>query len=187
MKISAVDIRVGDILLYEKKLMRVIKVMHVQPGKGGAYMQTEIKDIVDSTKKNIRFRTSENVEKAYIEDEEYQFLYSIAENLSFINFVSYEQITVHENMIGKEKVGYLKESMIVKMQKYEGNIVSCTLPESVVATVTECEESIKGQTVTSSYKPAIVNNSIKVMVPQFIKNGDEIRVRTEDDVYLERI
>ena len=174
MKIDANSIRVGNVLEHEKKLWVVLKTMHTQPGKGGAYMQVEMKDIIHGTKTNIRFRSSETVEKAHLETRDLQYL------------SNYEQIEANLELIDKSLAPFLKEGMNLTVQFHDNKLISITLPEKIEEVVAECEPVTKGQTVSSSYKPAILENGVRVMVPPFINQGDKIIVNTTNLEYLER-
>jgi len=185
MKINAIDIRVGNLLEYNNRLWVVLKTMHTQPGKGGAYMQVEMKDIRDHTKNNIRFRSSESVEKASLEQKEFQLLYVAGDSLELMGTADYEQISVPSELVG-ERLPFLKDGMILTLDFYNEEPISITLPDTVICEVSECEPVVKGQTATSSYKPAMLDNGLRVMVPPFVGVGDKIVVRVETQEYLER-
>jgi len=185
MKIDANSIRVGNVLEYNKKLWVVLKTMHTQPGKGGAYMQVEMKEMQNGTKTNVRFRSSENVEKAHLETNELQYLYTDADNMALMDMSTYEQIEANLDMIG-DLAPFLKEGMNLTVQFHENRLISVSLPEKIEGIVAECEPVVKGQTATSSYKPAILENGVRIMVPQFINQGDKILVNTVTMEYLER-
>ncbi len=186
MVIDVNSIRVGNILRHENRLCVVLKKMHTQPGKGGAYMQLEMKDVQDGTKIHARLRTSETVEKVTLEEVEYQFLYKDGSRLVLIDKESYEQVEIDQTLLNSEQLMFLQDGMDVKIEYYNGSPISVVLPETVVAEIAECEPVIKGQTVTSSYKPAILDNGARVMVPQFISVGDKVIVNTNTQEYLER-
>lgn len=185
MKINAIDIRVGNLLEYNNRLWVVLKTMHTQPGKGGAYMQVEMKDIRDQTKNNIRFRSSETVEKVRLEQKEYQILYSSGDSLEIMNVADYEQISVPASLAG-DALPFLKDGMVVTLDFYNEEAISITPPETAVCEITDCEPVVKGQTAASSYKPAMLDNGLRVMVPPFISVGDKIVVKVETQEYLER-
>lgn len=184
-KIIANDIRPGQILEHNGKLWAVAKIMHTQPGKGGAYMQVEMKDIRSGTKLNERFRSSETVEKVRLDEHEYQYLYKEGEHYTLMDLESYEQIHISEDVIG-DVLPYLQESMVVRVESYEGKPISLSVPDTVVLEVKEAEAVVKGQTAASSYKPAIMENGVRVMVPPFIEVGTRIVVKTADSTYVER-
>lgn len=185
MKINGVDIRVGNVLEVNKRLWVVLKTMHTQPGKGGAFMQVEMKDIRNGTKDNVRFRSSESVEKVQLDEEDYQYLYDEGETIAMMNKSNYEQRSLSKDLVG-DKIAFLQEGMDVKLQTYDDEPISVMLPESMILEVSECEPVVKGQTATSSFKPAILNNGVKVGVPPFISVGDKVVVRIEPLEYLER-
>lgn len=185
MKIGANSIRAGNILEHKGKLWIVSKTPeHTMPGKGGAFVQVEMKDIKTGTKLNERFRSTESVEKIRVENKEYQFLY-LDDFINLMNLEDFEQIQVDKKFLG-DNVAYLKEGMIVTIDTYNNDIVSVTLPSQVEIIVSETEPVVKGQTAASSYKPAILENGIRVMVPPFINSQDKIIVSTVDNTYLER-
>ena len=185
MKINGNQIRPGMVLEYQGKLWRVTKIAHTQPGKGGAYTQAEMKDIVNGTKLNERFRSSETVERARLEQVEMQYLYDDGENLNFMNNISYEQIALPYDLVGDAKP-WLQENMVVKIEMHEENAIGIELPEKVTYSITEAEATVKGQTQSSSYKPAMLENGETVMVPQFVNSGEKIVVNTTDGTYVER-
>ena len=185
MKISANDIRVGNVIEHNSKLWIVSKVQHVQPGKGGAFMQVEMKGVLDGSKSNERFRSAETVEKVYLDEMEYQFLYNEGSDLHFMNQETFEQIQLPSDIVG-ESVQFLTEGMIVTICSYDGNPLSVSLPKTVVLEIVEAEPVVKGQTAASSYKPAVLSNGVKVMVPQHIESGIKIVVNTDDASYVER-
>ena len=185
MKIDANSIRVGHILEHERKLWVVLKTMHTQPGKGGAYMQVEMKGVQDGIKINVRFRSKEFVEKAQLDVKDYQYLYAEGDYLTLMDITDYEQITVNASLVGDLRP-FLKDGMIVVVQLYDNAPMSISLPEKLEGVIAECEPVVKGQTATSSYKPAILENGVRIMVPQFINQGDKILIRSETLEYLER-
>ncbi len=185
MKISASEIRVGNVIEHNSKLWIVLKTQHVQPGKGGAFMQVEMKGVLDGSKLNERFRTADSVEKVYLDEMEYQFLYRDGDELHFMNQETYEQIQLPADIVG-DSVQFLSEGMIVTICSYDGKPLSVSLPKTVILEIVEAEPVVKGQTAASSYKPAILSNGVKVMVPQHIDSGIKIVVNTDDASYVER-
>jgi elongation factor P len=185
MKISGVAIRPGNILEYNGKLWAVLKIQHTQPGKGGAYMQVEMKDIKGGTKTNERFRSADTVELVRLDQKHFQYLYAENDNLVLMDKESYEQIYITKEMVG-DAIQFLQDGMEVDVQLYDGNPITIALPDSVVLTIAETEPAIKNQTASSSYKPAIMENGARVMVPPFISSGDRIVVNTADATYIER-
>ncbi len=184
-KISGVEIRQGNILEFEGNLWKVLKTQHTQPGKGGAYMQVEMKDIINGTKRNERFRSADTVEKARLDQTKYQFLYAEDENMVLMDNNTYEQITVSKELAGESAV-FLQDGMEVEVESYEDKPISVALPEQVVLTVKETEGVVRGQTSANSFKPATMENGIRVMVPPFIDEGEKLVVRTVDSEYVER-
>lgn len=185
MKINGNDIRPGNIIEHKSRLWVATKIQHTQPGKGGAYMQVELKDIRNGTKLNERFRSSETVERVRLDEKEYQYLYGADEELTFMDQETFDQITVNSSVVGEPAV-YLQEGMIVTVSSYEGEIVSISLPDTVIAKIVEAEPVVKGQTAASSYKPAILENGVRVMVPPHVESGTRIVVNTADNTYVER-
>jgi len=185
-KIGANDIRVGNLLEIEGKLYMVAKPpVHTQPGKGGAFVQIELKDIKTGTKVNERLRAADTVEKVRLDENEYQYLYTESEEVVVMDMTSFEQIHLNKDIF-EDKFALLQENMLITVESHEGEIISVKLPETVICEVVHTEPTIKGQTVTSSFKPAILNNGLRVMVPQFIDNEDKIVIRTADITYVER-
>lgn len=185
MKISAGDIRVGDVLERNDKLWVVLKVQHVKPGKGGAFAQTEMKALKDGQRLNDRFRTADTVEKVFLEEIEFQFLYASGDDLYFMNQSTFDQITISKDLVGPSVV-FLEDGMIVKVCLYDNSPVSVKLPQTVILEIVESEPVVKGQTAASSYKPATLSNGEKIMVPQHIEAGVRVIVNTEDGTYVER-
>jgi elongation factor P len=185
MKISGNEVRVGNIIEYENSLWSVIKTQHTQPGKGGAYMQVEMKNIVSGMKKNERFRSAESVERVHLEEYPYQYLYKDGTNFVFMDQQNFDQILLSESFIGDAEP-FLQDNMIVNVCMYNEKPISIKLPTSVVLEVTEAEPVVKGQTATSSYKPAILANGVKIQVPPHIEAGMRVVVNTADRTYVER-
>ncbi|MBI1301980.1 MAG: elongation factor P [Alphaproteobacteria bacterium] len=179
-------LRAGNIIEYNGKLCVVVKNEIQQPGKGASVSQVELRDIRTGNKDNVRFRTQETVERVRLEQTEYQYLYSDDE-IHLMNTKTFEQITVTKEQMG-EQAAYLQENMIVEVETFEGEPLNFTLPDRIIMKIVEAEPVIKGQTATTSYKPAILENGEKVMVPPHIEVGTKIVVRLEDGVgtYLER-
>lgn len=185
MKINGIEIRVGNILDYEKKLWVVTKTQHTQPGKGGAYMQVEMKALLEGTKLNQRFRSAETIERVHLEERPYQYLYAEGDDLIFMDQDTYEQISIARDFVG-DAAAFLQDSMVVNVSMHEGRPVGVKLPEKVVLTITEADPVVKGQTASSSYKPAMLENGIRIMVPPHIDSGMKVVVNTEDNSYIER-
>jgi elongation factor P len=186
MKISANSIRAGNILEHDGKLWVVMKTPeHTKPGKGGAFVQVAMRDIRNGTKINERFSSTEYVERVRIEEKEMQYLFSDEDNIHLMDNESFEQMTISLEMVG-DQVIYLTDGMIIKVEFYQEEPVGIALPEHVVLEIVEAEPVVKGQTAASSYKPAIMNNGSRVMVPPFIEVGTRVVVRTSDGTYVER-
>jgi elongation factor P len=185
MKINGNAIRPGNIIEHQGRLWRAIKTQHTQPGKGGAYLQVELKDIRDGTKLNERFRSSETVERVRLDEHPYQFLFSAGDEYTFMDQDTFEQITLNADLIGEPAV-FLQEGMIVTLESYEGSPISVELPETVTMKIVEADAVVKGQTASSSYKPAKLENGVRVMVPPHIETGTRIVVNTADGTYVER-
>ena len=187
MKIDGNQIKIGNILEIDNKLWKVLKTQHTQPGKGGAYLQVEMKEIKEGTKKNLRFRSSESVERAVLDEKEYQFLYNSDDKYYFMDTINFEQIEVGNDIISQDQSVFLKENEKVVIQFYESNPISLILPDSISLKIIESDAVVKGQTASASYKPAVLENGIKTNVPQFIETGDEIVVNTMDGSYVEKL
>ncbi|MDA0782574.1 MAG: elongation factor P [Rickettsiales bacterium] len=185
MKMSANNIRPGNVLVYNNRLWVVSKISHTQPGKGGAYIQTEMKDIQSGTKLNERFRSSEDVERAHLDEKEYQYLYTEGEELVLMDLDSYEQVHVPIDLVG-EPVAFLQDEMMITVVSYENKPIAVELPEEVVVEVVEADAVVKGQTAASSNKPAILSNGVRIMVPTFVEAGNRVLVKTADGQYVER-
>mgnify|MGYP000385499077 FL=1 len=185
MKINGNEIRPGNLIEHNGGLWAAVKLQHVKPGKGGAFAQVELKNLVDGTKLNQRFRSSETVEKIRLEQEEYQYLYAEGDMLVFMNQKNYEQIELPTDFIG-ERAAFLQDNMTVTLETYEERPIGISLPDHVTLEIVETEPVLKGQTATSSYKPAKLENGLRVMVPPFIGTGDKIIVDTNEVTYLKR-
>jgi elongation factor P len=185
MKINGNSIRPGNIIEHQGRLWRAVKTQHTQPGKGGAYLQVELKDIRDGTKMNERFRSSETVERVRLDEHEYQFLFASGDDYTFMDVESFEQLTVNADLIGEPAV-FLQEGMMVTVESYEGSPISVSLPESVTMQLIEADPVVKGQTAASSYKPAKLENGVRILVPPHVENGTRVVVNTADGTYIER-
>ena len=185
MKINGNAIRPGNIIEHKGRLMRAVKLQQVKPGKGGAFAQIELKDIRDGTKMNERFRADESVERVRLDQVDYQFLFADGDMLTFMHLETFEQIELNADLVG-EPLPFLQENMEVTIELYEEEPISISLPESVVLEVTEADAVVKGQTASSSYKPAMLENGMKVMVPPHIEAGTKIVVNTAEGTYMER-
>ena len=186
MKIEGNQIKVGNILKINSKLWKVLKTHHTQPGKGGAYLQVEMKELKENTKMNERFRSSENVERAILDEKEYQYLYNDNDKYYFMDTINFEQIEIGGDIISKSQSKFLKENQNITIQLYNSVPVSIILPDQVSFKVVESDAVVKGQTTASSYKPAVLERNIKTSVPPFIKIGDEVIINTSDASYVEK-
>lgn len=185
MIISANSIRIGNVIEYQKRSWQVLKRDHVKPGKGGAYVQVEMKDIVSGTKTNVRFSSSDNIEKAHLESKKYQYQYMDQNDLVVMDMESFEQFNFSQDLLG-DSLPFLQEGMDIEVEYCNEKPIFIKLPETVTLEVVEADAVVKNQTASSSYKPAKLENDVRVMVPQFIESGDKIVVRTEDSTYVER-
>ena len=186
MKIYASEIRVGMLIEYKDDLWQVLKTQHVKPGKGGAFAQVEMKSVNKNTKLNERFRSSESVEKASLDETKFNYLYGDETDYYFMDPKSYEQINIKKNIVG-EKGKLLIENLEVSVSFYNENPILIELPNQVKCKVETTDVALKGQTVSSSYKPAILDNGLNIQVPPFIDSGDEIIVDTRTLEYIKKI
>ena len=186
MKINATEIRVGMLLEYKNDLWEVLKTQHVKPGKGGAFAQVEMKSVNKNTKLNERFRSSETVEKASLDEINFNFLYEDENNYFFMDPKSFDQIEIQKDLVG-EKGNLLTENLEVTVNFYNEKPISVNLPNQVTCKIDSTDAALKGQTVSSSYKPAILNNGLNIQVPPFIESGDEIIVDTRNLEYVKKI
>ena len=186
MKINAGEIRVGMLLEHKNDLWQVLKTQHVKPGKGGAFAQVEMKSLNKSTKLNERFRSNESVEKASLEDVTYNYLYSDEEKLFFIEPKSFEQINLKKDIVG-EKGRLLTENLEVNVSFHNNLPIFVDLPNQVTCKIKNTDVALKGQTVSSSYKPATLDNGLNIQVPPFIETGDEIILDTRNLEYVKKI
>ena len=186
MKINAGEIRVGMLLEHKNDLWQVLKTQHVKPGKGGAFAQVEMKSVNKNTKLNERFRSSETVEKAALEETNFNFLYEDENNYFFMNPKSFEQIEIKKDIVG-EKGKLLTENLEVSVSFYNESPISINLPNQVTCKVETTDAALKGQTVSSSYKPATLENGLNIQVPPFIESGDNIIIDTRNLEYIKKI
>jgi len=186
MKINASEIRVGMLLEYKNDLWQVLKTQHVKPGKGGAFAQVEMKSVNKHTKLNERFRSSETVEKASLEELKFNYLYEDEINYFFINPKSFEQIEIKKSLVG-DKGKLLSENLEVSVSFYNEVAISIDLPTQVTCKIETTDAALKGQTVSSSYKPAKLDNGLSIQVPPFIESGDNILIDTRDLKYIKKL
>ncbi len=186
-KVLATEIRAGNLIEFEKRVWRVLKCYHVHVGgRGGAFMQVEMKDIESGTKLNQRFRTEEKVERAFVDSREMEYLYNDGGSLVFMDKENYEQLSLSMEFL-EGQVGYLLPNTDVQMNFHNGRVIGLQLPPSVVLTITETEPNLKGATATSSYKPAKTETGLTVMVPPFVLEGEKIKINTDSGEYIERV
>ena len=185
-KVLATEIRVGNLIEWDKRVWRVLKSYHVHVGgRGGAFMQVEMKDIEAGTKTNTRFRTDEKVERAYVEPREMQYLYQEGASYVFMDKESYEQLPLDSGML-EGQTGYLLPNTDVQINFHNDRPIGVQLPSSVVLTVVQTDPNIRNSTVTTSFKPATTDTGLVVQVPPFIETGEKIKVNTDDGAYIER-
>ena len=186
-KVLATEIRAGNLIEFEKRVWRVLKCYHVHVGgRGGAFMQVEMKDVESGTKLNQRFRTDDKVERAFVDNREMEYLYNDGGNLVFMDKENYEQLSLSADFL-EGQVEYLLPNTDVLMNFYNGRVIGLQLPPSVVLTITETEPNLKGATATSSYKPAKTETGLTVMVPPFGLQGEKIKINTDSGEYIERV
>ncbi len=187
MKINGNEIRPGNVIMHRDSLWVAVKIQHVKPGKGGAFAQVELKNVTEGTKLNERFRSSETVERVRLEQRKHTYLYADGDMLVFMDSESYEQIELQKEFVGEDSVAFLQDGMEVEIESYEGKPISLTLPTQVTVTIAEADAVVKGQTQSSSYKPAILENGVKIMVPPFVTAGEQVIVDTNELTYIKRV
>ena len=186
MKISGNEIRVGMLIEHKNDLWQVLKTQHVKPGKGGAFAQVEMKSVNKNTKLNERFRSSDTVEKALVEEIKYSYLYNDENYYYFMHTKTFEQINVDKKILN-EKGNFLSENLEVTISFYDDKPMSVELPKQINCKIDTTDAAIKGQTVSSSYKPAVLENRVKIQVPPFIESGDQIVVDTRTIEYIKKV
>jgi len=185
MKIDGNQIRPGNVIEHKGSLWVAVKTQHVKPGKGGAFLQVELKDIRNGTKLNERFRSSETVERVRLEQRDHQYLFMDDDNITFMNTETYDQVMVPRDLVG-DRAAFLQDGMVCTLEFYEDEALGVTLPDTVVMEVVEADAVVKGQTQSSSFKPAVLENGVRVMVPPHIETGTRVVVKPEDGTYVER-
>ena len=185
MKINGNEIRPGNVIQHQDTIWVAVKTQHVKPDKGGAFAQIEFKNLIDGRKLNERFRATETAERVRLEQNDYQFLYEQGDALVFMDMESYEQLELQKEFVG-ERAAFLQDGMEVTVESHEGRPIGIQLPDQVTLEVTDTEPHIKGQTVSSSYKPALLENGVKTGVPPFVVVGDKIIVDTNEITYVKR-
>ncbi|MDP1730002.1 MAG: elongation factor P [Devosia sp.] len=184
-KINGNEIRPGNVILHQDKLWVAVKVDHVKPGKGGAYAQVELKAILEGTKLNERFRSAETVERVSLEVKDFTFLYEQGDNLVFMDQETYEQIELAKDFVG-ERAAFLQDGMKVTLELHEERPLGIRMPQQVTLSIVEADPVVRGQTAANSFKPAKLENGVRVMVPPFIGVGERVVVDTEEVTYLRR-
>ena len=186
MKINGSAIRPGMVIEHQGSIWSAVKTQHVKPGKGGAFAQVELKNLIDGRKLNERFRSSDTVESTFLEKKDYQYLYEQGDALVFMDTASYEQIELQKDWVGEDQVQFLQDGMMVTIRFHEERPISIELPEHIVLEIVEAEPTVKNQTASSSYKPAKASNGMRIMIPPFMEVGEKIIVSTDTGEYLRR-
>ncbi|MEM7071871.1 MAG: elongation factor P [Pseudomonadota bacterium] len=186
MKVDGNSLRPGNVIEHENNLWRIVKTQHVKPGKGGAFLQVEMKDIRHGTKLNTRFRSSESVERVRLEQREHQYLFHDNSGYNFMDQASFEQCALPSDFIGEDRVSFLQEGMQVIVEFYDELPIGISLPDHVTLEVVEAAGIIKGQTAAASNKPAVLENGMRIMVPPYIEAGVRVVVNTNDLSFVER-
>lgn len=185
MKINGNEIRPGNVIEHKGALWIAVKTQAVKPGKGPAYAQVELKNAIDGTKLNERFRSSETVERVRLEQKDYQYLYPEGDMLTFMDVDTYDQIQIPKELLG-ERAAFLQDGMTVTVESHEGRSIGVALPDQVTLEVVEAEPVVKGQTAASSYKPAKLENGVRILVPPFVGVGERVVIDTNELTYVRR-
>ncbi|TGY89281.1 elongation factor P [Marinicauda algicola] len=186
MKINGNEIKPGVVIKHDGELWVAVKTEHVKPGKGGAFAQVELKNLIDGRKLNERFRSADKVERVRLEQKDHQFLFSDGDMLTFMDTETYEQIALPMEFVGEERAAYLADGMMVTVEFHEDRPIGFSLPQHVEMEVIDTEPVVKGQTAANSFKPAILTNNVRTAVPPFVGVGERIVVATEDGSYVRR-
>lgn len=184
-KINGNEIKPGNVIEHQGSVWRAVKTNAVKPGKGGAFNQVELRNLINGSKLNERFRASETVEKVRLEQKDHQYLFADDDAFTFMDQENFEQIQLQRDFVG-DQGAYLQDGMVVTIEFYEATPIGIALPDQVVLEITETEPVVKGQTAANSFKPAICDNGVRVMVPPFVGAGEKIVVQTADSTYLRR-
>lgn len=187
MKVNGNELNIGNIIRHKDGLFKVVKVSHVKPGKGGAYAQTELKEIRNGMKLNERFRSAETVERIRLDETAYTYLYESGGSYSFMNTETFDQIELTSDTVGETSIPYLYDGMEVMIASFENEIISVIIPEKVECIIAEADAVVKGQTASSSYKPAVLENGISILVPPHITAGTKVVINTTDNSYIEKV
>lgn len=185
-KIIANAIKVGNVLQHQNSLWVAVKTSHVKPGKGGAFALVELKNLLDGRKLNERFRSSDTVERITLEQKKYQYLYEQGDMLVFMDTSTYEQIELAKDFVGEDQVRFLQDGMEVEVEFHEERPIGISLPSSVVLEIIEADGVVKGQTASSSYKPAVASNGMRILIPPYMSAGERVLVDTETGEYMRR-
>jgi elongation factor P len=185
MKINGNEIRPGNVIEHNNSLWVAVKTQAVKPGKGPAYNQVELKNLINGSKLNERFRSSETVEKVRLEQKDFQFLYPQGDMLVFMDTDTYEQMELQQEFVG-ERSAFLQDGMKVVLEMHEGRAIGISLPDQVTLTIVEADPVVKGQTAASSYKPAVLENGVRILVPPFVTAGEKVIVDTNEMAYVKR-
>ncbi|XP_010257640.1 PREDICTED: uncharacterized protein LOC104597664 isoform X3 [Nelumbo nucifera] len=175
----------GNVIQRKGRIYQVLKAQHTQHGRGGATIQVELRDVDTGNKITERFRTDEAIERVFVEDKSFTFLYAEGDSIMIMEPNTFEQMEIHKDMFGKN-AAYLKDDMAVTLQFYDGKLMSASVPHRVTCTIAEAQDPMKGITATPQYKRALLDNGLTVMVPSFIRTGDEVVINTTDDSYITR-
>ena len=186
MKINGNAIKPGNVITHDGGLWVAVKTAHVKPGKGGAFAQVELKNLIDGRKLNERFRSSDTVERVRLEQKDYTFLYEQGEMLVFMDTTTYEQIELHKDFVGEDRAQYLQDGMLVTVEFHEERPIGIALPDTVVLEIVEADAVVKGQTASSSYKPAKASNGMRILIPPYMGVGEKVLVNTETGEYMRR-
>jgi elongation factor P len=186
MKINVNSIRPGNVLQHEGSLWVVVKTQHVKPGKGGAFAQVELKNVLDGRKLNERWRSSDTVERVTLEQKDHTYLYESGDMLVFMDTASYEQIELHKDFVGEQSMQFLQDGMKVTLEFHEERPIGIELPDTVVLEIVEADAVVKGQTASSSYKPAKASNGMRILIPPYMGVGERVLVSTETGEYMRR-
>ncbi len=186
MHVGSNEVRVGNVILHQGSIWRAVKIAHVKPGKGGAFNQIELKNLLNGSKLNERFRSEDKVDKVSLEQKSFQYLYEQGEALVFMDQETFDQIELQKDFVGADQVRFLHDGMLVTLELHDERPIGIALPESVVLEVIETEPTVKGQTASSSYKPAKASNGMRIMIPPYMGEGERILVSTETGEYMRR-
>jgi len=186
MFVGSTEVRVGNVILHQGGIWRAVKIAHVKPGKGGAFNQIELKNLITGSKLNERFRSEDKVDRVTLEQKTFQYLYEQGDVLVFMDQETYDQIELQKAFVGDDQIRFLHDGMLVSIEFHDERPIGIELPESVVLEVVETEPTVKGQTASSSYKPAKASNGMRIMIPPYMGEGERILVSTETGEYMRR-